>query len=133
MKDAVQTAAAPAAVGAYSQAVRSGGFLFVSGQIPLDPASGEMVGGGMREQIARVFANLAAVCEAAGAGVDDIVKLTVYLTDLSHFALVNEAMEERFARPFPARAAVGVAALPKGATVEAEAIVRLPPGGDSAA
>lgn len=126
MKDIVQTDSAPAAIGAYSQAVRSGGFLFVSGQIPLDPASGELVAGNGEAPIRRAFANLAAVCRAGGASLDDIVKLSVYLTDLSDFALVNEVMGELFAKPYPARAAIGVNALPKGATVEVEAIARLP-------
>ena len=94
MKDIVQTDSAPAAIGAYSQAARSGGFLFVSGQIPLDPATGELVGGNGEAPIRRAFANLAAVCKAGGAGLDDIVKLTVYLTDLSDFALVNKVMAD---------------------------------------
>lgn len=125
MKDIVQTDSAPAAIGAYSQGVRCGGFLFVSGQIPLDPKSGELISGG-DAPIRRAFANLAAVCEAAGAGLDDIVKLSVYLTDLADFALVNEVMGELFAKPYPARAALGVKTLPKNATIEVEAIVRLP-------
>ena len=126
MKDIVQTDSAPAAIGAYSQAARSGGFLFVSGQIPLDPATGELVGGNGEAPIRRAFANLAAVCKAGGAGLDDIVKLTVYLTDLSDFALVNKVMAELFAKPYPARAALGINALPKNATIEIEAIARLP-------
>ena len=123
-KNAIQTDKAPQAIGAYSQAVRSGGLVFISGQIPLDPQSGELVGGDAAAQIARVFDNVAAMCAACGGGVDDIVKLTVYLTNLADFPLVNEAMDSRFSRPFPARAAVGVAALPKGAAVEVEAIMQ---------
>lgn len=124
-KDIVQTANAPSAIGAYSQAVRSGGFLFVSGQIPLDPATGELVGGGSEAQIRRAFANLQAVCEAGGASLDDIVKLTVFLTDLSDFPTVNKVMADLFTQPYPARAALGVASLPKGAAVEVEATARL--------
>lgn len=124
-KDIVQTANAPSAIGAYSQAVRSGGFLFVSGQIPLDPATGELVGGGGEAQIRRAFANLQVVCEAAGANLNDIVKLTVFLTDLSDFPTVNKVMADLFAKPYPARAALGVASLPKGAAVEVEATARL--------
>ncbi|MGU9951393.1 MAG: Rid family detoxifying hydrolase [Gammaproteobacteria bacterium WSBS_2016_MAG_OTU1] len=123
-KDIIQTDAAPQAIGAYSQAVKCGELLFISGQIPLDPQSGEVVEGDAAAQIARVFDNLAAVCQAGGGGLDDIVKLSVYLTDLADFSLVNTAMEERFALPYPARAAIGVAALPKGVRVEVEAIMR---------
>ncbi|MGI9337428.1 MAG: Rid family detoxifying hydrolase [Gammaproteobacteria bacterium] len=126
MKNIVQTDSAPAAIGAYSQAVRCGGFLFVSGQIPLDPATGELIDGNGEAPIRRAFDNLAAVCRAGGATLDDIVKLSVYLTDLSDFALVNEVMAERFAKPYPARAALGVKTLPKNATIEVEAIVQLP-------
>ena len=120
----VQTDRAPAAIGTYSQAVESGGLVFLSGQIPLDPASMELAAGGMRAQIVRVFDNLKAVAEAAGCGLDDCLKLTVYLTDLAHFPLVNEVMAEYFSEPYPARAAVGVAALPKGAAVEMDAILQ---------
>ena len=121
-KTIISTARAPAAIGAYSQAVRCGGFVFVSGQIPLDPQSGEIVAG-RDAQIRQAFANLAAICEAADATTNDIVKLTVYLTDLEWFGAVNEAMAEWFARPFPARAALGVASLPKNAGIEVEAII----------
>ena len=121
----INTDRAPAAIGTYSQAVASGGLVFLSGQIPLDPGGGmELVAGGMRAQIVRVFDNLKAVAEAAGCGLDDCLKLTVYLTDLAHFPLVNEVMAEYFAEPYPARAAVGVAALPKGAAVEMDAILQ---------
>lgn len=114
---------APRAIGTYSQAVRAGSTVYLSGQIPLDPATMEMVGGGTREQIERVFQNLGAVAEASGGSLADIVKLNVYLTDLNDFPLVNEVMAQHFREPFPARAAVGVAALPKGARVEVEAVM----------
>ena len=120
----IQTDRAPAAIGTYSQAVESGGLVFLSGQIPLDPASMELVAGDMRAQIVRVFDNLKAVAAAAGCGLDDCLKLTVYLTDLAYFPLVNEVMAEYFAAPYPARAAVGVAALPKGAAVEMDAVLQ---------
>lgn len=121
----IHTDAAPAAIGPYSQAVRCGELVFLSGQIPLDPASGELVSGDIDAQIAQVFANLEAVAVAAGGSLGHIVKLGVFLTDLSHFGRVNAAMEARFSAPYPARAAIGVAALPKGASVEVEAIVHL--------
>lgn len=116
---------APAAIGTYSQAIRSGNFVFLSGQIPLDPATMEIVDGDFEARVRRVFENLKAVAEAAGGTLDQIVKLTIYLTDLENFAAVNAAMAEFFDEPYPARAALGVAALPKGADVEAEAILAL--------
>jgi reactive intermediate/imine deaminase len=125
MKQAFHSAAAPAAIGTYSQAVAAGGTLYLSGQIALDPATMELVPGDLRAQIARVFDNLSAVATAAGATLDDCVKLTVYLTDLAHFPLVNEAMTNYFREPYPARAAVGVASLPRGAAVEIDAILCL--------
>lgn len=124
-KTALTTKHAPQAVGTYSQAIRTGDLLFVSGQIPLDPATGELVGGGREAEIRRVFDNVNAIAEAGGGSLDAIVKLTVYLTDLADFPLVNQVMAEYFQAPFPARAAVGVAALPLGAQVEVEAIVSL--------
>jgi len=125
-KQIIHTAKAPAAIGAYSQAVKVGGTVYLSGQIPLDPATMVMVvEGGMDAQIRRVFDNLAAVAEAAGGSLDDIVKLNVFLTDLAHFPLVNEIMSGYFAQPFPARAAIGVAALPRGAGVEMDAVLVL--------
>lgn len=124
-KQAIHTERAPAAVGPYSQAVRHGDIVFLSGQIPLDPATMQLVGGDIAEQVHRVFRNLRAVCEAAGGGLDDIVKLNVYLTDLGNFATVNEIMQTYFAEPYPARAAIGVAALPLGAEVEMEAVLGL--------
>lgn len=124
-KEIIQTDRAPKAIGTYSQAVRAGNTVYLSGQIPLDPATMQLVGGDVRAQIARVFDNLRAVAEAAGGSLADVVKLTVYLTDLSCFPLVNEVMAQYFREPYPARAAVGVAALPKGAAVEMDAILVL--------
>ena len=123
--EAVNTPDAPDAIGTYSQAVRSDDWVFLSGQIPLDPQTMQTVEGDMREQIRRVFENLSAVAGASGGSLADCIKLTVYLTDLSHFPLVNEVMAEYFSEPYPARAAVGVAALPKGAAVEMDAILNL--------
>lgn len=122
-KKIIQTDKAPQAIGTYSQAVQHQGLVFVSGQIPLDPDSMEMVSGGIDAQIHRVFKNLSAVCTAAGGSLDDIVKLTVFLTDMGNFPQVNSIMEQYFTAPYPARAAVGVAALPKDAEVEMDAIV----------
>ena len=116
---------APQAIGSYSQGVQTGGLLFISGQIPLDPATMELVDGDFATRARRVFDNLRAVAAAAGANLDQVVKLTVYLTDLDNFATVNSVMTEYFEAPFPARAALGVAALPKGTDIEAEAIVAL--------
>ncbi|MEZ5553721.1 MAG: RidA family protein [Pseudomonadales bacterium] len=125
---AISTTAAPAAIGTYSQAIEAGGMVFLSGQIPLVPDTMVLVDGDIRAQTEQVFVNLAAVATAAGGSLDDIVKLTVYLTDLSHFPIVNETMSRHFSEPFPARAAIGVSALPKGAGVEVEAIM-VPGGG----
>jgi reactive intermediate/imine deaminase len=122
-KERIHTDAAPAAIGTYSQAIRSGGTVYLSGQIPLDPATMEIVPGGAEAQIRRVFDNLQAVAEAAGGSMADIVKLTVYLTDLSVFPLVNEVMAGYFDEPYPARAAIGISELPKGAVVEMDAII----------
>lgn len=122
-KKIIQTDHAPQAIGTYSQAVNHNGLVFVSGQIPLDPASMEMVPGGIEAQITQVFDNLSAVCDAAGGSLNDILKLTVFLTDMGNFPQVNAIMEQYFEAPFPARAAVGVAALPKGAEVEMDAIL----------
>ncbi len=121
----ISTDRAPAAIGTYSQATRVGNLVFISGQIPLDPRSMTLVEG-IEAQVRQVFDNLAAVAEAAGGGLDRVAKLTIFLTDLGHFARVNEIMAEYFAQPYPARAAVGVAALPKQAMVEMEAIMALP-------
>jgi reactive intermediate/imine deaminase len=124
-KQPISTPAAPQAIGTYSQAVKAGNTVYLSGQIPLDPASGQMVDGDMRAQVTRVFDNLSAVAKAAGGSLNDVVKLNVFLTDLAHFALVNEIMAQYFAQPYPARAAVGVASLPRGAAVEMDAVMVL--------
>jgi reactive intermediate/imine deaminase len=121
----IATPDAPKAIGTYSQAVRSGSTVYLSGQIPLDPASGQLVGGDMEAQVRRVFDNLRAVALAAGGDLDSVVKLNVYLTDLGHFQLVNQVMAEYFSEPYPARAAVGVAALPRGAAVEMDGVLEL--------
>ncbi|MCG9059406.1 RidA family protein [Laribacter hongkongensis] len=121
-KTIIHTDRAPAAIGAYSQAVRAGDTVYLSGQIPLEPATMQLVDG-IEAQIHQVFKNLSAVCEAAGGSLNDLVKLNVYLTDLSHFARVNEIMSQYVSEPFPARAAVGVASLPRGALVEAEGVL----------
>lgn len=121
----IQTDNAPAAIGTYSQAVKTGNTVYISGQIPLDPASMEVVEGGIEAEITRVFENLKAVAEAAGGSLADIVRLTVYLVDLGNFPTVNEIMSGYFSEPYPARAAIGVAALPKGVGVEIDAILVL--------
>lgn len=123
IKNVIHTDYAPRAIGPYSQAVNHNGLVFVSGQIPLDPASMEMVAGGIEAQITQVFDNLSAICKAADGSLNDILKLTVYLTNMGNFPQVNAIMEQYFETPFPARAAVGVAALPKGAEVEMDAIL----------
>lgn len=119
----IATDRAPKAIGTYSQAVKVGDTVYLSGQIPLVPETMELVQGDMSAQIRRVFDNLRAVAEAAGGAFTDIVKLNVYLTDLGHFPLINQVMAEYFQAPYPARAAVGVAALPKGAAVEMDAVL----------
>ena len=122
-KEAIQTDSAPSAIGTYSQAIKSGQFVFLSGQIPLDPATMEIVEGDFETRSRQVFENLKAVAVQAGGDLDQIVKLTVYLTDLDNFATVNRVMADYFQAPYPARAALGVASLPKGADIEAEAIL----------
>lgn len=122
-RQAISTSGAPGAIGTYSQAIRAGGTVYVSGQIPLDPATGQLVGGDFRAQVHQVFRNLAAVAAGAGLGLGSAVKVTIYLTDLANFATVNEIMAEYFPQPYPARAAVGISALPRGAAVEADAIL----------
>ena len=121
----VPSSSAPQAIGTYSQAVRAGDTVYLSGQIPLDPATMTLVDGDIDAQIRRVFDNLAAVAEAAGGSFRDVVKLNVFLTDLGHFARVNDIMAEYFQQPYPARAAIGVAALPRGAGVEMDAVLVL--------
>ncbi|MEQ9562105.1 MAG: RidA family protein [Woeseiaceae bacterium] len=125
IKKPVHSNDAPKAIGTYSQAIVSGNFAFLSGQIPLDPVTMEIVSGDFEARARQVFSNLQAVAKAAGGDLDSVVKLTVYLTDLGNFATVNKVMSEYFKEPFPARAALGVASLPKGADVEAEAILAL--------
>jgi reactive intermediate/imine deaminase len=125
VKQAIESAEAPAAIGTYSQAVRAGTTVYLSGQIPLDPKTMQLVSGDTRAAIEQVFDNLAAVAEASGGSLANAVKLTVYLTDLKNFALVNEVMAEYFSEPYPARAAIGVAQLPRGAAVEVDAILVL--------
>ncbi|MFO1505349.1 MAG: RidA family protein [Steroidobacteraceae bacterium] len=121
----ISTKSAPAAIGTYSQAVRVGSTVYMSGQIPLDPTTMQMVNTDIDAEITRVFENLKAVAAAAGGSLNDAVKITVFLTDLGHFARVNEIMATYFTQPYPARAAVGVAALPRGARVEIEGILEL--------
>lgn len=123
-KQIIQTQGAPAAIGTYSQAVKVGNTVYLSGQIGLDPASMQLVDG-IEAQVHRVFSNLKAVTEAAGGNLSDVVKLNIFLTDLSHFTLVNTIMAEYFSQPYPARAAVGVASLPRGALVEADGVMVL--------
>ena len=124
-KETFHTDAAPAAIGTYSQAVRTGNLVFISGQIPLVPATMEVVEGDFAARARQVFANLQAIATAAGGSLDDAVKLTIFLTDLGNFATVNEVMAEFCSEPYPARAAVEVAALPKGVDIEADAIIEL--------
>lgn len=122
-KEIIHTDAAPKAIGTYSQAVKVGSTVYLSGQIPLMPANMQLVEGGMEAQIRQVFANLDAVARAAGGTLADVVKLNVFLTDLSHFPLVNQIMADYFHQPYPARAAIGVAALPRDAQVEMDAVM----------
>ena len=128
-KSAISTGQAPAAIGTYSQAIRVGDWVYLSGQIPLDPATMELIDGDMAAQAERVMRNLQAVAVAAGGNLDDFVKLTVYLLDLDHFQTINEVMACHFTQPYPARAALAVAALQKGAQLEIESIM-VAPGGD---
>ena len=123
MKEIISTDKAPKAIGTYSQAVKCGKTVYLSGQIPLEPETMELVEGDISVQIKRVFDNLKAVCAASGGSLADIVKLNVFLTDLSHFPVVNEIMSQYFSEPYPARAAIGVAALPKAANVEMDAVM----------
>ncbi len=122
-KAVINTDRAPAAIGPYSQAIKAGNTVYLSGQIPLDPATMELVSDDFEAQARQVFTNLKAVCEEAAGSLGEIVKLNLYLVDLDNFAVVNKVMEEFFAKPYPARAAVGVKALPKGAQFEAEAVM----------
>lgn len=124
-KTTISTDRAPQAIGAYSQAVRVGDLVYISGQIPLNPETQEVISGSFRQQACQIFDNLAAIAEAAGGTLEDVVKLTVYLVDLQNFPTINEVMGEYFDEPYPARAAIGVASLPKGAGIEVEAIMAL--------
>jgi reactive intermediate/imine deaminase len=124
-KSIVNTDAAPQAIGTYSQAVKVDNTVYISGQIPLDPATMEVVEGGIEAEITRVFDNLKAVAEASGGSLGDVVKLNIFLVDLGNFPIVNEIMARYFAEPYPARAAIGVAALPKGVGVEMDAVLVL--------
>jgi 2-iminobutanoate/2-iminopropanoate deaminase len=126
MKDAISTKEAPAAIGPYAQAVRAGDLVFVSGQIPLDPATGQLVAGDVTAQTERVMKNLEAVLAAAGCRFSDVVRTTIYLVDLAHFATVNEIYGRFLEQPYPARATVQVSALPRGAQVEIDAIAAAP-------
>lgn len=125
-KSVIHTDRAPKAIGTYSQAVKSGTTVYLSGQIPLVPETMEMVSSDFTEQAVQVFENLKAVCEAAGGSTNDLTKVNIYLTDLSHFAKVNEIMSQYFKPPYPARAAIGVKELPKGAQIEIDGIMELP-------
>ena len=124
-RTAIHSDRAPAAIGPYSQATRAGNLVFFSGQIPLDPATGDLVGGDIAAQARRAFDNLKAVCEAAGGTMDDVVRVGLYLTDLSQFAAVNAVMGEYFHQPYPARSTIEVPALPKGAVFEVDAVMVL--------
>jgi reactive intermediate/imine deaminase len=124
-KQIIQTADAPKAIGTYSQAVRVGDTVYVSGQIPLDPTSGQLISGEIEAEIRRVFDNLKGIAQAAGGSLANVVKLNVFLTDLAHFPLVNQIMATYFSEPYPARAVIGVAALPRGARVEMECVLSL--------
>ena len=123
MKQAIHAPDAPAAIGTYSQAMRTGNTVWLSGQLPMDPASGQLLAGDFREQVRQVFRKLAAVAAAAGSSLEQAVKVNVYLVDLANFTIVNEVMAEFFTTPYPARAAIGVASLPRGAAVEADAVL----------
>src|SRR5690554_7228036 len=125
-KAIINTRQAPAAIGTYSQAVKVNNTVYLSGQIPLDPETMTLVTGGFAAEAEQVFKNLAAVCEAAGGSLADIVKLNLYLTDLENFPVVNQVMEKLFSQPYPARAAIGINQLPKGAQIEADGIMILP-------
>jgi reactive intermediate/imine deaminase len=124
-RQAIHSDSAPAAIGPYSQATRAGDTVYFSGQIPLDPATGELVDGDIAAQARRAFDNLAAVCAAAGGSLDDIARVGLYLTDLGQFAQVNAVMAEYFTAPYPARSTIGVSALPKGAAFEVDAVMVL--------
>lgn len=125
-KSVIQTDQAPAAIGTYSQAIQAGNTVYLSGQIPLVPSSMQLVSDDFNAQAKQVFENLVAVCEAAGGNINDLVKVNIYLTDLGHFTSVNEIMSQYFSQPYPARAAIGVKELPKGAQIEIDGVLVLP-------
>jgi reactive intermediate/imine deaminase len=122
-KEIISTENAPQAIGPYSQAVKAGGLMFISGQIPLNPKTGDLVSGSIEDEANQVLQNIKSICEAAGHGMEDIVKITIFLTDLGNFATVNEVMKKHFSEPYPARATVEISGLPLGVNVEIEAIV----------
>ena len=122
-KEIISTENAPQAIGPYSQAVKAGGLMFISGQIPLIPETGDLVSGSIEDEANQVLQNIKSICEAAGYGMEDIVKITIFLTDLGNFATVNEVMKKHFSEPYPARATVEISGLPLGVNVEIEAIV----------
>lgn len=126
MKTIINTNDAPSAIGTYSQAVKVGNTVYLSGQIPLDPTTMEVVGNNFAEQAEQVFKNLVAVCQAAGGEINDMVKVNIFMTDLANFATVNDIMSKYFTQPYPARAAIGVAQLPKGVDIEIDGIMELP-------
>ena len=122
-KEIISTENAPQAIGPYSQAVKAGGLMFISGQIPLNPETGDLVSGSIEDEANQVLQNIKSICEAAGHGMEDIVKITIFLTDLGNFATVNEVMKKHFSEPYPARATVEISGLPLGVNIEIEAIV----------
>ena len=122
-KEIISTENAPQAIGPYSQAVKAGGLMFISGQIPLNPETGDLVSGSIEDEANQVLQNIKSICEAAGYGMKDIVKITIFLTDLGNFATVNDVMKKHFSEPYPARATVEISGLPLGVNVEIEAIV----------
>ena len=122
-KEIISTENAPQAIGPYSQAVKAGGLMFISGQIPLNPETGDLVSGSIEDEANQVLQNIKSICEAAGHGMEEIVKITIFLTDLGNFATVNEVMKKHFSEPYPARATVEISGLPLGVNVEIEAIV----------
>ena len=122
-KEIISTENAPQAIGPYSQAVKAGGLMFISGQIPLNPETGDLVSGSIEDEANQVIQNIKSICEAAGHGMEDIVKITIFLTDLGNFATVNDVMKKHFSEPYPARATVEISGLPLGVNVEIEAIV----------
>ena len=122
-KEIISTENAPQAIGPYSQALKAGGLMFISGQIPLNHKTGDLVSGSIEDEANQVLQNIKSICEAAGYGMEDIVKITIFLTDLGNFAMVNEVMKNHFSEPYPARATVEISGLPLGVNVEIEAIV----------